>query len=296
MKRIILVLGLAALMSGAVYAGSVKSVDAMPVLRMGVSARAMGMGSASAGVSDDLAASYYNPAGIAGLESSQASLMTAMMSNSRSMQWLSYGRPLADSAVSLSLLMAGVSDIPEATTSGLTGNSFDASDMIVSIGWAKKVGAASAGLNVKYLSSSIDDNSAAGFGFDAGLKFQPTEKLTTGVVLQDIASSRTWDTDNDTSEKIPSVIKLGTAYAMFDGNMTLALDISRVSGEDDNRVNAGAEYRLSKTLAARLGSDDGNFAAGFGIGMGMLSLNYALRFENIADNSNRQYISLDLAF
>jgi len=104
MKKIIAVLGIAFFCSALVQAGS---VDAMPFLRMGVSARAMGMGSAFAGVSDDLAASYYNPAGIASLEGSKISLMTAMLSNSRSMQWLSYGRPLGNGAFSFSALTAG---------------------------------------------------------------------------------------------------------------------------------------------------------------------------------------------
>ena len=61
---------------------------------------------------------------------------------------------------------------------------------MLTVGWAKKVGAASAGLNFKYLSSSLDSNSASGIGFDFGLKMNPTEKLTTGIVLQDVASNR----------------------------------------------------------------------------------------------------------
>ncbi|MBU2529183.1 MAG: PorV/PorQ family protein [Candidatus Omnitrophota bacterium] len=297
MKKIITVLGIAFLGVALVHAGS---VDAMPFLRMGVSARAMGMGSAFAGVSDDLAAAYYNPAGIASLEGSKVSLMTAMLSNSRSMQWLSYGMPLGNGALAFSALSAGVSDIPGATLSAgipsLTGDSFDSSDMSLAATYAKKYDKASAGMNLKYLSSSIDNNSAAGFGFDAGMNFKPAEKLSVGVVLQDIASSRKWDTDNDTKENIPTVAKLGAAYAVLDGDMTLAVDISKISDEDGNQINAGAEYKLSGNLAARVGVDDGNFAAGFGIGMGALSLNYALRFEDVENNANRQYISLDYAF
>lgn len=297
MKKIITVLGIAVFCGGLVHAGS---VDAMPFLRMGVSARAMGMGSAFAGVSNDLAASYYNPAGLSSLEESKVSLMTAMLSNSRSMQWFSYGRPLTNSALAFSVLMAGVSDIPGATLSAgipaLTGSSFDSSDMSVSASYAKKYGNASAGMNLKYLSSSLDANSASGFGFDVGMNFKPISKLSMGLVLQDVASSRKWDTVNNTSENIPTVVKLGTAYTVFDGNMILAADISKISDEDAKQVNIGAEYKLSENLAARLGSDDGNFTAGFGIGIGALALNYALRFEDIQSSSNRQYISLDYAF
>ncbi|MDO9514231.1 MAG: PorV/PorQ family protein [Elusimicrobiota bacterium] len=297
MKKIIAVLGIAFFCGAYVHADS---VDAMPFLRMGVSARAMGMGSAFAGVSDDLAAAYYNPAGLVSLEGSKVSLMTAMMSNSRSMNWFSYGKPMNGSAIAFSVLMAGVSDIPGATLSAgipsLTGSSFDSSDMSIAASYAKKYGNASAGVNLKYLSASLDANSASGFGVDFGFKFQPLKKLSAGLVLQDVASSRKWDTVNNTSEKVPTVVKLGTAYAMFDGNMTLAADISKISDEDANQINVGAEYKLSENLAARLGSDDGNFAAGFGIGIGALALNYALRFEDIQSNSNRQYISLDYAF
>ncbi len=297
MKKIITVLGIAFFCGALVQAGS---VDAMPFLRMGVSARAMGMGSAFAGVSDDLAASYYNPAGIASLEGTKVSFMTAMLSNSRSMQWLSYGRPLANGALAFSALMAGVSDIPGATLSAgipaLTGSSFDSSDMSVALTYAKKYDKACAGMNLKYLSSSIENNSASGFGFDVGMKFNLAEKLSVGLVLQDAASSRKWDTANDTKENVPAVAKVGGAYTMLDGALTLAADMSKISDEDDKQINAGAEYKLSENLAARIGMDDGNFAAGFGIGMGALSLNYALRFEDVENSSNRQYISLDYAF
>ncbi|MBA3065761.1 PorV/PorQ family protein, partial [bacterium] len=275
MKKIITVLGIAFFCGAYVHADS---VDAMPFLRMGVSARAMGMGSAFAGVSDDLAAAYYNPAGLVSIESMKVSLMTAMLSNDRSLNWFSFGKPITGGALAISAVMAGVSDIPGADISGPTGESFDSSDMSIAASYAKKYGNASAGVNLKYLSASLDANSASGFGVDFGFKFQPLKKLSAGLVLQDVASSRKWDTVNNTSEKVPTVVKLGTAYAMFDGNMTLAADISKISDEDANQVNIGAEYKLSENLAARLGSDDGNFAAGLGIGFGALALNYALRF------------------
>jgi len=178
----------------------------------------------------------------------------------------------------------------------LTGESFDSSDMSLALTYAKKYDKACAGMNLKYLSSSIDNNSASGFGFDAGMTFNPVAKLAVGIVLQDIASSRKWDTDNDTKENIPTVVKFGGAYTVLDGALTLAADMSKISDEEGNQLNAGAEYKLSENLAARIGMDDGNFAAGFGIGMGALALNYALRFEDVENSANRQYISLDYAF
>ncbi|MFH1957436.1 MAG: PorV/PorQ family protein [bacterium] len=294
MRKIILIMAVLFISSSVVLADS---VDALPYLRMGVGARALGMGGAFTGLSDDVSASYYNPAGVASLDSNELSLMTGVLSNDRSFNWMAFGMPLGNAGLALSLISSGVDAIPGWADATTFSGDFDYGNMAALVSCAGKFAdGVQAGVNLKYFKSDLQDNSATGYGADVGLLFSATEKLSAGIVLQDIGSSVKWDTSNNTREKVPEVAKIGLTYRMVEDKLKLCADTSKVSGRDSLRQNVGAEFAITQSLAARAGLDDGNFTAGFGIGISMLTLNYALRFDDLADNENRQYISVDMAF
>ncbi|MFH1352027.1 MAG: PorV/PorQ family protein [bacterium] len=294
MKKIISVV--AVLLIG-ISSAVADSVDALPYLRMGVGARAMGMGGAFTGLSDDVSASYYNPAGVAALDNNELSLMTGVLSNDRSFNWLAFGIPLGNAGLALSLISSGVDGIPGWQDKTTFSGDFDYGNMAALVSYAGKFAdGVQAGVNLKYFKSTLQDNSATGYGADVGLLFSATEKLSAGIVLQDLGSSVKWNTSNNTREKVPEVARIGLTYRLAEDKLKLCVDTSKVSGRDSLRQNVGAEFAITQSLAARAGLDDGNFTAGFGIGIGMLSLNYALRFDDLSDNENRQYISIDMAF
>jgi len=294
MKKLISVVAVLLIGSSAVFAGS---VDVLPYLRMGVGARAMGMGGAFTGLSDDVSASYYNPAGVAAVENNELSLMTGILSNDRSFNWLAFGMPLGNAGLALSLISSGVDAIPGWVDKTTASGDFDYGNMAALISYGSKFAdGVQAGVNLKYFKSDLQDNSASGYGIDVGLLFSATEKLSAGIVLQDLGSSIKWDTSNDTREKVPEVAKIGLTYRLAEDKLKLCLDTSKVSDRESLKQNVGAEYSITQSLAARAGLDDGNFTAGFGIGINMLSLNYALRFDDLEDNENRQYISVDMVF
>src|SRR5689334_21034223 len=93
-------------------------------LRIGVGARALGMGSAFVGLADDGTASYWNPAGLATLSERQVTAMHAEQFGSIvQYDFLSYVMPIGSpgrprQALSVSLVRLGVEDIPD--TRGLT--------------------------------------------------------------------------------------------------------------------------------------------------------------------------------
>jgi len=285
MRKIIL--GIVFVFCGNLFAGS---VDALPVLRMGTSARVIGMGGAFAGLGDDVSALYYNPAGLSELKKKQLSLMMGVLSNDRSLNWLAYGIPLTQSAIGLSVLMSGVSDIPEVTGGTPTGSSFSSSDLVGYLTYSRRASEnVGIGLNLKILKSKIDDTSATGFGFDFGVKAKASSRLSVGFVVQDVLTSLKWDTNP------PSVVKLGLSCSLLENKLYALLDMSKISDKDDLKVNGGLEYRISP-VCLRSGWDDDNITAGFGLAIGSLDFNYALRFDDMEANENRHYISLDFAF
>src|ERR1700741_1862482 len=88
-------------------------------LRIGVGARALGMGSAFAGLADDGTAAFWNPAGLATLSSREVTAMHAEQFGSIvKYDFLSYTMPLGapgqpKQAFAISLIRLGVDNIPD---------------------------------------------------------------------------------------------------------------------------------------------------------------------------------------
>jgi len=84
-------------------------------LRMGVGARALGMGGAFVAVADDGYSAYWNPAGLAKLQNTQASFMHARLKLDRNFDFINYVKKdeKNKSAVGFSFAKFGVDNIPE---------------------------------------------------------------------------------------------------------------------------------------------------------------------------------------
>ncbi|MCK9224825.1 MAG: UPF0164 family protein [Candidatus Muirbacterium halophilum] len=83
-------------------------------LKMGVGARALGMGGAFVAVSDDATASYWNPAGLAKLKKDQASFMHAKLKLDRNFDFINYVKKQGENqAIAFSVIRFGVDNIPE---------------------------------------------------------------------------------------------------------------------------------------------------------------------------------------
>ena len=84
-------------------------------MAIGVSGRALGMGSAFVGVADDVTSGYYNPAGLANLNYPQISLMhTEQFGNLVNYDYAAVGIPFGtDMSFGLSVMRLGVDGIPD---------------------------------------------------------------------------------------------------------------------------------------------------------------------------------------
>ena len=88
-------------------------------LKMGVGARALGMGSAFVGLADDSTAAFWNPAGLAQLQKHEASFMHANLTLDRTYNFFNYAHVLKtkkgdkNGVVALSHVRFGIDGIPE---------------------------------------------------------------------------------------------------------------------------------------------------------------------------------------
>jgi len=131
MKKLGIVLGLLTLCVFAFAAGE-GSGQAGAYLRMGVGARALGMGGAFVAVSDDATAAYWNPAGLAKLKKNQASFMHARLKMDRNFDFINYVKKdeSKDEAYGFAMVKFGVDNIPETRIWRFDGAGNLASDQI----------------------------------------------------------------------------------------------------------------------------------------------------------------------
>jgi len=164
------------------------------------------------------------------------------------------------------------------------------------------------GGNVKVLRKGIGENSAWGMGFDFACLWRPYRNLNVGANLQDITTTLlVWDTGRQ--EAITPTSKIGLAYfwepSKIAGQIIPAFDVDirfenrRYSaqynlGGVSFDLHLGAEYRFKNLLAFRLGLDTGRFAAGVGIKLPRLNVDYAFLSHQDLGDTHRISVILTL--
>lgn len=282
-----------------------KGTSGAQFLKLGVGARALGMGEAYSAVADDGSAIYWNPGAILNTKGASISVMQASLFGDINDQFLGYATPVGDNSafgVGVQRLTAGT--IKETDSSGVeTGASSSPSDIAGSLGYAHKAGGWSIGAAAKYISSKISD-SATAFAADFGLLSPKllNDKFRLSLVAQNIGSKIKFDTAGDA---LPLNVKIGSALN-FNNKFIAALDLN-FPNDNAPYAAAGCEYRINPEgrwqFAGRAGyntraSGDIKGLSGISLGLGVvisqLSIDYA--FIPYGDLGNTQRISLGIGF
>ncbi|TKJ40701.1 hypothetical protein CEE37_06980 [candidate division LCP-89 bacterium B3_LCP] len=211
-------------------------------LSIGVDARAQGMGGAYAALSDGASSLYWNPAGLAHLNSHHLTLMHAeQFEGIVGYDYLGYGRPGKDqSGWGFGLIRLGVDNIPVtaledpsqplgADNRVIVDYMTTDTEMALLAGYGRQYSSKFAyGASVKVIGKWVADNSAYGLGFDLGVKYKPWKHFAFGAVLQDVTTTALiWDTGH--KEAIAPTFKLGSAYQVdipsLIARLTLAADV-----------------------------------------------------------------------
>jgi hypothetical protein len=243
----------AACVAGAADAGS----SAAAFLKIGVGARAVGMGEAQAGAAEGPEALYWNPAGLA-VDSHRAVSFThnEWLDDVR-YEYLGLSYPLFNlGTVGFSAGRISMGDLVGRDEQGNYTGDFGASDMALSLGYAGtffkflSVGAAA-----EYISSKIEDESASAVAGSVGaLAALPLPGLSAGVSASNIGGEMKFIEEGD---PLPLTVRGGLAYTLPFGGETndlmVAVDGVKFNDNDDVMVNTGVEYWFMKTIAARVG-------------------------------------------
>lgn len=263
---------------------------------VGLGARPLGMGSAFVALADDNNAIYWNPAGMVLVDRMQAQFMHGLYGDVSGVNfdYLSFVMPMNDMALGLAWSQTGATleqgDPDNATSSRMSEDmyylalgynpSFIGKDML------------SVGASVKRLNISSDIESGGGVGFDAGALFRPFPWIQAGVSMRNLAASVR-------DENLDPTLRFGLASRLFTDRLRLAVDMSTANGVGDGtgttyKWHAGAEVQPWQLIALRIGSDNGNLAAGAGLSLYSFSLDYGFSRSELVGNLHR--VSLGVSF
>jgi hypothetical protein len=266
-------------------------------LRMGIGARALGMGGAYVSVAQGAPAVTWNPAAISHHRVREAALSYSALSLDRKRTYLGLVVPVEPSAgVGLAWVHAGVHDIEGRDYNGQpTGNLTSSENAFCLAFSAKMHPLLNVGLTMKYLYYKLTEISATGFGFDVGLLSSPVPNLTLGLLVQDLNAKYTWDTKevwqqgSTTYDEFPINFRFGASYQLLHQRLNLAVELEK-NQEQSAKAHLGAEVSIDPALMVRVGLDDGTLVAGGSlikpICARTVHLDYALHADSVTEETS----------
>ncbi|MFC1546261.1 PorV/PorQ family protein [bacterium] len=213
-------------------------------LKIGLGGKPTGMSGAYTGIVDDVSAIYWNPGGLGFITKKQILAQHIEWFQDIKYEYLAYAHPIKDlGTLGVALHYLYIDDIERRLgDTDLADGTFGAKDRAGVLSFSRIfLEVLSVGLNLKYISSTIDNYEADAFAFDLGFLYKtPVEKLNCGLVVQNLGTKMKFIEEED---PLPLIVKLGFGYKPFFDDLTCGLD---VNFPNDNDVNGavGLEYAL----------------------------------------------------
>jgi len=263
--------------------------QAAAYLKMGVGARAFGMGNAFVAIADDATCNFYNPAGLPYHKTRQVTTMHAMLDLDRSLNYVGYVHPIAKGKVfGLHGLKFGIDDIEARAGNNDSGylpgdlmGIFENEEYMVGGTYGFKVKENFyMGVGIKYLYQKLYLDKADAYAMDVGTIFKLTDNFKIGAVLREISSSLEWEKSKH-KDKIPYTAIFGVAYEPRK-NITFSVDLNKLE-DIEPTWHVGLEGWFYKTTGLRIGFDDGDFTAGASYKASGWQIDYGYKQDETGD-------------
>ncbi len=203
MKKLLIVIIAIGLLPAALSAEIFAKVgtSGLQFLKLGVDARAIGMGEAYTPVADDISSIYWNPAGLAIQEEDQVMFSHTEWPADIMHEYLAYSKffDFATFGFSASYLHMDDMDVISDETMEPTGEKFTCSDLAVGLTYSSMyTDKFSFGLTAKYLREELYDYSVEGFAFDVGTRLNTLwRNVTIGMAMRNFGTDLKYEIDND---------------------------------------------------------------------------------------------------
>ncbi|MBD3217942.1 MAG: PorV/PorQ family protein [candidate division Zixibacteria bacterium] len=257
-------------------------------LKLGFSARVMGMGGTYLAVSDDATGMFYNPAGLAQLKWNSASASYRHMDFDRKFGYVAFGvQALEEATVAGGWIHASDGNFVGRDNEGTpTGDDLSYSDNTIALSFAKKFGDIfMVGATGKYFISSIAGITSNTVTFDVGGMavldklnfFEPDaflDVVRVGLVAENLGGTHRFNTGDFWAERGEIGVaqdedmllgfKGGVSALALDSTTLVSVDFRKIE-DHDIKIYAGGEYVFNKLVALRAGYADERLAFGGGI-------------------------------
>jgi hypothetical protein len=254
-------------------------------MKVGVGARAMGMGSAYVAEAGDPTAVYWNPAGLGGLERTQITFMHSEWIQDFRQDFAAVAAPAfrdgaGGFAVGLSTFYADEFE-RRSDTGELLGH-FGFNDILATGSLAYPLSTSlTGGLSVKFIREMIDQEVASSVAFDLGARLAvPRTSLVLAGAVQSLGSKPKFIEE---SFDLPTMLRLGASQkwgiAGWSSDALLSAEFRQTKGED-SKLHVGGEWLYRKTVALRagykMGYDEETATFGLGLAHNRFAFDYAL--------------------
>ncbi|MBU0700976.1 PorV/PorQ family protein [bacterium] len=246
-------------------------------LRIGIDARSAGLGEAFCGLSDDVGAVYYNPAGLGFIEKAEVSLTHTSWLEDIGIEYGGLAYPLVDGhAIGMNMTYLHTQDIIERDIQGTATGRFRVYNLSAGLSYGyqvtKKV---SLGASLKHISESNPWSKTSTNAVDAGVMWHPLSYISLGASIQNIGRGIK---ASKNEYNLPLISRIGMAYKPID-NCVLIMDCISFDGKK-SFMAAGIEYGISQAMILRAGYETNHenmvsFSGGMGLKIGEYHLDYA---------------------
>lgn len=228
-------------------------------LKIVYSARAIAMGQALTGESQNPDGLHFNPAAI--LDIPEKEVNTTYCNYFLDSQGGQVGLLLPKNkftawGISLKYMNMGTMDRTEVDQNGdliETGETFGAQNIIMGVTLAKWLSdALHFGGTLKYVHDTLDDASASAVLLDLGLIHYPaSNKVKVGLSLRNIGKQLSYYSDSEYKENLPFTFAAGIT-CRFSDKVYTTFEVGKASGENIN-AKLGTEYSITPAFKLRAG-------------------------------------------
>lgn len=246
------------------------------LLDEGIGARMMAMGGAGAASAQGAAAMQWNPARLATLKDNEQDVAAshAELDRDTRVEWAGFAQQVEDGWGAASVLYR---DAP-----GRPAGDLETSDFALSLGYAKRDDAGTAGLTARYLRSRVPGASANSFSTDLGI-VRGEGGQSTAVVIRNAGPGLRY---GSIKKDLPLTLALGMALEKKTWNAAADYEYRPLTGAHD--FGGGVDVELMAGLFGRAGwttKDEKapklvlsrGFSVGGGFTYGGLRLDYGFR-------------------
>lgn len=272
-------------------------------LKINVGSRYQAMGGAGVSTAGDVYSMYWNPAGLADIESSEISFTNVNYVLDVNLNYVAYARYFEDVGVfgaSVTVLSMDDQEIYNYDDDGGSGNFFSASSYSAGLSFARRLTSRfSFGATVKYVTEKIHLESASGWAFDLGTQLETGfRNLRIGMSITNMGSDLQFEgpdldvryteqsgegsggTESSTPASLkttpydlPLLFRMGAAYDFDINNLTTITVAAELHHPNDGEQQGafGAEMGYNDRYFFRGGYKTNQDEAALSLGAGVIA-------------------------